>query len=208
MLARNLLISMVPAVISGMTNRTAALILLTSLHAMGEAWYQPWLSCTNNVVEISMSLLLMLVAIGALVGQEDGPAESMFGLTTVSFCLIWVLFVVASLWTIMGQHTFFKSHVKAQNKAMCEKLASVAGKLSAQDEAEESKRVGVISSLSWYDRNALKTALSLIEDEVLDDSKSKYKRVRFSFLRSKGDAAKVVPADAWAAGDKPGDAPE
>jgi len=120
-----------------------------------------------------------------------------------------VLFFVASMWTILGQHDFFKGKTKADNEALEKKLALVSAKLSTQVESTADKRATVIQSFSFYDRNALYNSLNLIEDEMLDEAKSKYKRVRFSLLRSKeNDAAakvdaKVSPApEAWVLADK------
>merc|ERR1712066_1104496 len=76
MLARNFLITMVPVAAHGMVLRSAAFVVLTTAHAFGEAWYQPWLSLMNNVVEIAMSLALIIMSVGSLTGGGDATAQS------------------------------------------------------------------------------------------------------------------------------------
>eukprot|EP00929_Paragymnodinium_shiwhaense_P045085 TRINITY_DN23079_c0_g1_i2.p1 TRINITY_DN23079_c0_g1~~TRINITY_DN23079_c0_g1_i2.p1 ORF type:complete len:686 (-),score=83.76 TRINITY_DN23079_c0_g1_i2:771-2582(-) len=189
MLARNLLVSLVPAVItSGMTLRASAMVLLSGSHALAEAWYQPWLTMMNNAVEIGMTLLLILITIGTLSGQgEDGSAG--FAMIIVCFVLVWVLFLVAAVMTLARNAPYFKRKAEADTESLESKLDMVSAKLSAQEAEQRGKRKAVIGALSHYDQTALATALKLVEQEILDSGHSQYRRVRFSFLLSKGDAA-------------------
>eukprot|EP00929_Paragymnodinium_shiwhaense_P099659 TRINITY_DN6143_c0_g1_i3.p1 TRINITY_DN6143_c0_g1~~TRINITY_DN6143_c0_g1_i3.p1 ORF type:complete len:1107 (-),score=203.67 TRINITY_DN6143_c0_g1_i3:225-3545(-) len=194
MLARNLCVSMVPAVItSGMTLRASAMVLLSGTHALAEAWYQPWLTMTNNVVEIVMTLLLMLITIGTLSGQgEDGSAG--LALIVACFVLIWVLFLVASIMTLANQAPSCKRRAQLDTETLQSQLEVVSAKLATQEAEARGKRSAVIGALAHYDRTALATALKLLDEEVLDSDRSQYKRVRFSFLSSKGAAATEPPA--------------
>eukprot|EP00929_Paragymnodinium_shiwhaense_P099660 TRINITY_DN6143_c0_g1_i4.p1 TRINITY_DN6143_c0_g1~~TRINITY_DN6143_c0_g1_i4.p1 ORF type:complete len:1097 (-),score=194.00 TRINITY_DN6143_c0_g1_i4:501-3791(-) len=185
MLARNLFVSLVPAVItSGMTLRVSAMVLLSGTHALAEAWYQPWLTMMNNAVEIGMTLLLILISIGTLSGQgEDGSA----GLTLIIVCfiLVWVLFLAASIMTMARNASYCVRRASQEAQNLESQLDVVSAKLSAQEADQRDKRKSVIGALSHYDRTALATALMLVEQELLDSGRSQYKRVRFSFLASK-----------------------
>eukprot|EP00929_Paragymnodinium_shiwhaense_P099662 TRINITY_DN6143_c0_g3_i1.p1 TRINITY_DN6143_c0_g3~~TRINITY_DN6143_c0_g3_i1.p1 ORF type:complete len:1090 (-),score=171.49 TRINITY_DN6143_c0_g3_i1:400-3669(-) len=185
MLARNLLVSLVPAVItSGMTLRVSAMVLLSGSHALAEAWYQPWLTMLNNGVEIGMTLLLILITIGTLSGEGEDPAVG-YTMIVVCFVLVWVLFLVASIMTLARNASYFKRRAEADSAELESHLDVVSAKLSAQESEQRSKRKTVIAALSHYDRTALATALKLIDQELLDSDNSQYRRVRFSFLASK-----------------------
>eukprot|EP00929_Paragymnodinium_shiwhaense_P024326 TRINITY_DN15002_c0_g1_i1.p1 TRINITY_DN15002_c0_g1~~TRINITY_DN15002_c0_g1_i1.p1 ORF type:complete len:1276 (-),score=262.81 TRINITY_DN15002_c0_g1_i1:201-4028(-) len=200
MLARNLLVSLVPALISdGMTFRVSAVIFLTVGHAIGEAWYQPWLTCMNNVVEISMSLLLVLISVGSLTSGLEGPSGTAgYVLMTGCFVLIWVLFFVATLTTVGMQLRFVLSRDQVKVDDLEEKLTIISRQFAEQeDDGNAQRRKDTIGCLSWYDRTSLTHAAKLILEELLDDSKSSYRRVRFSFLQGRpggGPANKTDPA--------------
>lgn len=184
-MARNFLITMVPVVAQGMVLRSAAFVVLTATHAFGEAWYQPWLSLMNNVVEIVMSLALIIMSLGSLTGRGEGTTASS-GLVTICFCFVWALFFVASVMTLVGYNLkHVKQRASMQATALSTKMALVCAKLSVQETELRSRRDALVTNLAWYDRATVAHALRIIEEELLDDSKSQYSRVRFSFLMSK-----------------------
>jgi len=141
-----------------------------------------------------MSLLLILISVGSLTGKDDGGAGSDFSVVTISFCLIWVLFFVASAMTLVAQLPKFKARDNASVEALDAQLVNVSAQLSMQEADKRSHRQRVLSSLSWYDTNALNHSLKVLGEDLLADSKASGRRVRFSFLASStGETAARLP---------------
>merc|ERR1712232_194305 len=114
--------------------------------------------------EIGMSLLLVLISVGSLTGNDQGSAGGDYSVVTISFLLVWVLFFVASAMTIISQLPRFKAQGKLVTEALDNRLMNVAAQLSMQEENARNSRETVLRSLSWYDANALRHALKLLSE--------------------------------------------
>eukprot|EP00929_Paragymnodinium_shiwhaense_P055137 TRINITY_DN27656_c0_g1_i1.p1 TRINITY_DN27656_c0_g1~~TRINITY_DN27656_c0_g1_i1.p1 ORF type:complete len:1130 (+),score=216.13 TRINITY_DN27656_c0_g1_i1:65-3391(+) len=191
MLGRNFLVAVVPALITdSMTLRSAAFIVLIGSHALAEAWHQPWLTWINNMVEIGMSLLLILMSVGALSGSDEQGSDSDVSVVMFAFAMIWVLFFVAAAMTLIAQTPRFKASDKMKIDSLEDQLVSVASQLSLQEAPARAKRSAVLGSLSAYDISALTKSLKMLNDDMLEDGTAGTRRVRFSFL----GAASPAPA--------------
>ena len=82
MLGRNFIISVIPIIIKSKVYRAKVFSMTFLIHALGEAFFLPWMSLLNTLVEIACSVLVIAISFTGLAITPTATTSEKAGLKT------------------------------------------------------------------------------------------------------------------------------